>query len=309
MSLETRKREALRLSPLANDDGELVLSIGNGRYPFDEVHDGSELFWHGTGSNRTVSQVFLQGFNTAWSRESPANPNAKKIVWRSSDDDIELESGVCLARDIRGAAFFPLTDSNSLELSDAYYIYAVAPRWTTNTYQAQKVAEAVETNRMEGSFLPKKKDFWADKSRWDYDPAEEDSDNACCVWQFNEHATLEVKPAEIVGCWEASRSLLVGLSKVNGKKVGEDHRQKAGIRFEVGKMVRGNKQHELFDEAKAVIDNYKQVYPRKGGQWLSYHGIVSCTQICDTKADAKLLAKQVQAVVAKETALNERGDF
>ncbi|RKH35897.1 hypothetical protein D7Y13_00670 [Corallococcus praedator] len=301
MTLESRKRDALRLSPLDDDDAELVLSVGNGRYPYDETHDGTELFWHATGSGRTVTQVFAQGFNTAWARETPVNANAGKVVWRCSDDDIELSSGVCLARDIRGAAFFPLTDDQSEEISDSYYIYAVAPRWTTNTYKAQKIAEAVETNRMEGSFLPKKKDFWMDKDRWTYDPNEDDSDNACCVWQFNEHATLVVTPAEIVGCWEATRSVLVD--------PGEDHRQKAGIRFSVGKLARGNKRHDLFSEAAAVVEQYKQVYPKKGGQWLSYHGIVTCTKICESKADAKLLAKQVQAVVARESALNDRGDY
>jgi hypothetical protein len=299
MGLDEKKKDALFLPYLdeAADHDQLVLSTGNGRMPFDESHDGNTLFWHGTGFTRTAEQVFSQGFNSKWERDD--DPNAGKIIWRSSEDDIVLDSAVCLARDIRGSAFFPLTSADDEDTSDAFYIFAVAPAWTTRTFGAQKVAEAVETGQMKGSFAPSDKHFWKDPARWAYDPTEEDAADACCVWQFIEHATLRVVPMEIVGCWLAGRQVLVD--------PGEDHRQKAGIRFQIQRLVRGNRKHELFEEARSIASNYEKVYPAKGGHWLSYQGIIECRERCRRKADAKLFAKQLKPVVINEFKPNARG--
>lgn len=300
MSLEEKKRVALGLATLVpNDDSHLVLSTGSGRGPFDEEHDGAELFWRGDGDTRTPAQVFQQGFKADYLLNN--DPDAGKIVWRAIQDDVVHDSGVCLARDLRGAAFFPFTDGQGRYHSDSVYLYAVAPKWTANTYRAQQIAEAVETGKMEGRFPPRKSGFWRTmKERWKYDPEEEDDEGSSCVWQFQEHVTLEVEPSEIVGCWEMSRTMMV--------EPRVDERQKAGIRFSVGRKLRENKGHDLLDQARSVVAGYERSYPKKNGNWLSFRGIIECSKTVNDLKDAKLLSKQLEAIVVHEGKVSARGE-
>ena len=305
MTLDEKKRTALALQavdPAWNIDEGLILSTGSMRGRFDESQ-GETVFWR--GDNRSPKEVFKTGFSAAAYRDT-TNPGYKgSVIWRYSDDDILHPSGVTLARDVRGAAFFPFTDGTTTGNSAfEFYLYAVNPTWTASTYRAQQIADAVETGEMRGSVAPGADAWRKHKERWSYDPGEADHGAASCVWQFQEHVTLVVAPENIIGGWSASRTMLV--------TAGTDCRERAGIRFTInanGAKRNPKADEELFAKAKAIVDPYDQPYPKRYGRWLSFQGIVEGGIGMDDFADATLRAKQLEAIVVGSQKLSVRGDW
>jgi hypothetical protein len=305
MTLEERKRAALALpavDPTWDIGDGLILSTGNMQSRFDESHNDA-VFWR--GDSRRPKEVFQTGFSASSYRAKPVRDYKGSVIWRYSDDDILHESGVSLARDLRGAAFFPFTDDPDMGNDPfEFYLYAVAPSWTASTYRAQQIADAVETGEMRGTFPPRSDAWRKHRHRWGYDPGEDDHGGASCVWQFQEHASLVVEPEQIIGGWQASRSMLV--------TAGTDCRERAGIRFSVSaKGVARNKMadEDLFAKAKSIATPYDQSYPKQRGHWISFQGIVQGGIGMDDFADAKLHAKQLEAIVVQAQKLNDRADW
>lgn len=306
MAHEEEKRVAMQLRSADKAwgiDNALILSQGYGRGPFDESHGGQTIFWR--GDSRSPKEVFKTGFSAKAYRQDPEADYAGNILWRCSDDDIYHDSGVSLARDIRGAAFFPFTDDDTEDDDPfSFYLYAVAPTITANTFRAQQIADAVETGEMRGSFAPKSEVWRNHDDRLGYDPGEEEHGDVSCVWQFQEQVALTVPREQIVGGWSAYRRMLV--------RKGTDSRERAGIRFwlETRGAARGPMDDEdLFRKANAIVAEYARQYPKMPRDWLSFQGIVECESDMPNFAGATRSATQLQAIVVESKKLNDRGEW
>jgi hypothetical protein len=216
------------------------------------------------------------GFVSANLRGSPGTD--QPVKWRTGFDDIELLSGVCLAKDVRGTAFFPLTgakpkdgpDKRALDDKEPIYLYAIRiPKDAklVDTYGAQSRLEEYQRNQQD--------ERPTDEERLAYDPGYEidDGENADCRWQFQEHAVPEVKPDQIVGVWRVERKRFIETILEGGER--------AGVRFRIH-------EESLFDallkpavgsenvaaKAKEIVAQYKTFYPRDESHYLSYMGII-----------------------------------
>jgi hypothetical protein len=291
--LMSKKVFALGLSPSTNkgDEGDgPFLRVTSGDYymgPFD-VNTGGIVFWR--GDTRGPGQVFQTGFSSRYVRDG----KGREIVWRAGVDDIVPASAVCLARDIRGAAFFPYPELDDDAIADSHYLYALVVPFAACTHAMQKVVERVETGAND----------WRDPARFAYDPTWDDSDNTSCVWQFAEYAVHEVKPWQILASWKMDRMYLV--------KDTDDERGQAGIRFRLHGEQRNlacNRPGALAS-AQVIARAYYREYPRKYPHFLSYWGIVEAMKIpAASKAEAARTARQLQPLVtASDHDWNVRDD-
>lgn len=277
----SKKVMALGLSPSTNqgDSGEgPFLRVTGGDYYLGkyDVNTGGIIFWR--GDTRPPNEVFQTGFSSRYVRDN----KGREIVWRAGIDDIVPASAVCLARDVRGAAFFPCPSLDTDDLTDSHYIYAMVVPFAACTYRMQQVVEKVETGD----------DDWRDPARFAYDPAWEDTDDASCVWQFAEYAVHEVKPSQILAGWKMDRMYLV--------KDRDDERGQAGIRFRLYGEQRNHacKHPGSLLGAQTIARAYYHEYPRKYPQFLSYWGIVEALKIpAVSKAEARATARQLRAIV------------
>lgn len=252
----------------------------NGRYDVDTT---GIVFWR--GDTRAPEEVFSTGFSSRYVRDH----NEREIVWRAAIDDIVPESAVCLARDIRGAAFFPYPDPNSEVVDDVNYIYAMTVTRAASTYAIQQVAERVETEKTE-------EDDWRDPGRFKYDPTWENED-ASCVWQFGEYAVHEVPANRIVAGWRCSRRILV--------RQQDDERVQAGIQFKLDQKVVNNASHhhDVLQKAKDIASTYARYYPRKLNEYLSYFGLVRAYMMPIPSVDrAARCVEQIRPIVTHSDA-------
>lgn len=260
---------------------------------FEEKYDKPELFWR--GDNRGPDEVFKTGFTTKNERDGKTKPGKNQIIWREggATDDILPASAVCLAKDIRGSAFFPLTGEPN------FYIYAVAKTNVVNTFEAQKMNEKSETEQSD----------FKRKERYVYDPEYSDEKNASAVWQFKEYAAHRVKPTEMLACFEVERRTIVPPQE------GEDVAI-AGIQFRL-KYVEDAPIHrlsnpcqkelkkdlyKLLKEAKRIAEGYADFYP-ENDKFLSYMGIVAPLRENDPPTrlgEAKEKMKQIQPIVVED---------
>lgn len=266
--------------------------------PFLRVTQGSDflgkydvdtrdiIFWR--GDTRPPDQVFATGLSSRYVRDH----NEREIVWRCGVDDIVPASAVCLARDIRGAAFFPYPDLNSLVVEDTNYLYAMTVPRASCTYAIQKVAESAEQEPDEVD-----EEAWRRAERFGYDPAWDNKENASCVWQFGEYAVHEVPGNRILAGWKCTRMMLV--------REKNDERVQAGIRFRLhNEVVNPNALFPLkVQEARTIARRFHTEYPRRYGQFLSYFGLVEARLMpCESVSAAGRLARQLQALVTASDA-------
>ncbi|MEN9581910.1 MAG: hypothetical protein RJA70_4919 [Pseudomonadota bacterium] len=293
------KKDALtEYGAQARDDNDVVLSrdVLSSQGSFDSQLDGGTIFWRGERigptelnqyTKKSASKIGLYSENY-WERRDP------NLIFRFSEDDVVHASAVCIARDVRGAAFFPM-GTESLT-----YVYAVSPQAATCTFTAQKIVDAVER----GVSLPSiNHSDWKTARAWKYDPMQEDHENMSCVWQFEEWALPHIPKKDIVGCWEVERKVLV--SSQGG---GEAQLSQAGIKFKFRtKNIWFGTKHEQFDAAAKVVDAFSKWYPSKPNAWLSYQGLIECEgKYVETLAHAAQYGKQKEQFVPT---YNRRGAY
>ncbi|MCA2999586.1 MAG: hypothetical protein ING75_13405 [Rhodocyclaceae bacterium] len=299
----SRPEKAMESASDFNEDDQvshyLMAEEGGELGAYEEEYKAPVLFWR--GDDRGPQAVFQTGFSTKRERDKEVRKGANKIIWRSggSTDDILPASAVCLAKDVRGSAFFPLTGATE------FYMYAVGKTRVVNTFKAQQRAEEAET----GSH-----DF-RQEARYEYDPAYSESEKASAVWQFQEYAAHRVRNDEILACFKVTRRTLV---PSNGK----DAVAIAGIQFKLEFVVdgplypvrRANKALfkqllALQQEAKSQAAQYENFYPDKRA-FLSYMGIVAAKDKDDTPktlGEAKTKVNQIQPIVVQEKTTSQTG--
>jgi hypothetical protein len=289
----SKKVLALGLAPSENkgdsEEGPFLKVTGGefyeGRY---DVQTNNVVFWRGDA--RAPDEVFTTGFSSRYVREK----KAREIVWRAGVDDIVPASAVCLARDIRGAAFFPYPDPNSVNIVDTNYLYAISVPFAACTFKIQKVVEQVETGA----------DDWRDATRFTYDPEWSTYENASCVWQFAEYAVHEVRKWQVLAGWKCTRQILI--------KERNDERVQGGIRFKLSNYRANNATTNVTAQqtAQAIADNYFVEYPRRYPEFLSYWGVVEAMMVPPPNAaTAKRTARQLRSiVVADDESWNLRED-
>lgn len=217
----------------------------------EEVFESPRLFWR--GDNRTPDQVVKTGFTSKNERDGLVMEKANVIKWRvgNNQDDIDPDSGVCVAADIRGSAFFPLDQ-------DAKFIYAVALTQAVNTYAIQKMVEEHDTGTGEEV-----------EERYPYDPDETLSDEQSAIWQFKEYVAHRIEKNEIVACYEIERENYL---------LGAHQKTIAGIRFRLTNFWERpsmpNSLNPVLDKANTVTKEYENWYPDLPNQYLSYYGII-----------------------------------
>lgn len=164
---------------------------------------------------------------------------------------------MCVARDVRGAAFFPLQ-------APPAFIYAVALTRATSTFHAQQDAEQAAT----GSSLMV-------SDRYPYDPEENDADKQSAIWQFQEYAAHRILPEEIVACYEIEQQLLMD---DQGSAVYAEKLPMAGIRFKLSHVWQRSSPSRatapVITKANAIADQYDDFYPSDEMTFLSYYGFV-----------------------------------
>lgn len=282
----------------ASDAGEeeatnYVMATEGAKSPYEESYTTPKIFWR--GDDRAPDAVFATGFTTTNERNHVTLPGANKIIWRDGGglDDVLPASAVCLAKDIRGSAFFPLTGAAN------FYIYAVAKLTVVSTFKAQQEVEqhATRTNKFRRP------------ERYQYDPAYENGDDASAVWQFKEHAAHRVESTEMLAAFRVERQTLI-------PPYGDESVAIGGIRFRLSfdaaapipdafPKKKKQLQRKLINDAKSVAGQFAHYYPADN-QFLSYMGTVKRRDGAEaptTLENAKDRVDQVQPVVAQRAAL------
>lgn len=260
---------------------EKDFNISNSKWSRTLVED--ELFFHGTrrAPEETLGSLDGQTQGTGFVAEDLRNERANgsqtvpPVKWRTAFDDINLKSAVCLAKDVRGSAFFPLTgevtdEQRQLDDQKPIYLYAIRVKTgdkVVDTYGAQSSLEEYERAQQD--------DPVTDLDRLKYDPGYEidEGANADCRWQFQEHAVSEVTPDQIVGVWRVERTRFIETNLEGGER--------AGVRFRIHEesdfapIVKPSKGSEkVAQKAKEIVSQYQQFYPTNPQHYLSYMGIV-----------------------------------
>lgn len=247
---ESTKDDDYRISGLG-----LAIGVEGKAGPYDDTFDGGEVFWR--GDTRHPSLVRTTGFTPKSERAlgvARRGGGGNVIIYRTGDDDIVPASGVCIAKDIRGSAFFPFSRGTA-------YLYAVVLDQAVNTYRAQRRADRVESGNRD----------WRVAERFRYDPTEVDADQASTVWQYREHVVHRIDATRIVGAWAMNREFLVDGS-------GEDN--KVGMRFKLSGPNLWRSGWSAVDAlprramAEAIATACSAFYPPQPDQYLSYQGIV-----------------------------------
>lgn len=253
-----RRYEATQDSSYLISGLALALAEEGKNGPYDDEFEGGEIFWR--GDDRKPALVHTTGFSPKAERElgvAKRGGGGNVIIYRTGADDIVPASGVCIAKDIRGGAFFPFSRGIA-------YLYAVVQDRATNTFRAQRQAERVESGQR----------GWKDPRRFEYDPTEQRSDEGSTVWQYREHVTHRISADRIIGAWLMRREFLVDDPDGSGEEI------KVGMRFQlVGDNLwnRGWSSNDVIalrSKAERIVSGYRLAYPRQIGHYLSYQGIV-----------------------------------
>ena len=252
------------------------------------------------------------GFVSANSREKRGKgvQEVPPVKWRTGFDDIELASAVCLAKDVRGTAFFPLTGDDTtpeqrrLDDEKPIYLYAIrvpAGQKMVDTYGAQSSLEEYERSQEE--------ERPSDIDRLVYDPGYQidEGANADCRWQFQEHAVTEVTPEQIVGVWRVERTRLIETTLEGGERAGVRFRIHEESRFQpLLKPAKGSE--SVATKAKEIVGQYQQFYPTNESHYLSYMGIIRHTSDSGAKPTTFEEAQStVKPVISDVTNLQDPG--
>lgn len=228
-----------------------------GDKPYDITYDTPQLFWR--GDTRDSAAVFSTGFLPRNELDkAPGDRGHNIITWRDGGglDDILPASAVCLAKDIRGGAFFPLSEAGS------FYLYAVAQTQVVRTVEAQKDVEEAETHSRE-----------LNPERFKYDPAYEDCNKASAIWQFQEYASHQVENTQVLACYKVEKHTLILPHDEESVSI-------AGIRFKLTAeqenplCISDPALAPLYTELRAIAAKYSDFYPASDREYLSYMGLV-----------------------------------
>lgn len=273
----------------------LVLASEGTPGPFDEDfgEDGT-LMWR--SDTRGPRSVLKTGFTTKAERDlGPATttrdgrPGGNEIVYRTGTEDVVPATGVCVARDVRGACFFPFeaAEHDAEAKEESAYLYGVRVRQATNTFKAQQVAERHATGEKN----------WRDPERFAYDPGDERPDEASAVWPYAEYVKHRIDPEDIVAAYRFKRDRLVNPGKARVEP-------KAGIGFSIAprNLIKGSPdksgEDRLRETADLTASAYSERYPRHPEHYLSYQGTVRKTSKThpQTDSEAATSARQIDAL-------------
>lgn len=297
--MPSKKDVLIEQGATAIDDDHVSLSsnVLESLSEFDSSFDGNTIFWRGERigpgeeNQHTGKSVAKAGMSSAYF--SAARHDAR-LQFRFSEDDVLHESAICMARDVRGAAFFPMgTEAVT-------YVYALAPQAATSTFKAQKIVDAVERDVA----LPGiNHNDWKTARAWHYDPEQSDHEHMSCVWQFEEWAVPHLPKVDIVGCWEIERRVLVQSQGGSDAQLSQ-----AGVQFKFRpRNIWIGARHPRFDEAVKVVDTFGKWYPKGPNVWLSYQGLIECeARYVETLAHAAHYGKQKEKFVPL---YNKRGQY
>jgi hypothetical protein len=272
----------------------LVLASEGTPGPFDEdFGEEGTLMWR--SDTRGPRSVLKTGFTTKAERDlGPASttedgrPGGNEIVYRTGTEDVVPATGVCVARDVRGACFFPFeaAEHDAEAEEESAYLYGVRVRQATNTFKAQQVAERHATGEKD----------WRDPERFAYDPGDEHDDEASAVWPYAEYVKHRIDPEDIVAAYRFKRDRLVAPDKARVEP-------KAGIGFSIAprNLIKGGAgagSDRLRETADLTASAYSERYPSHPEHYLSYQGTVRKTSKThpQTDTEAATSARQIDAL-------------
>lgn len=273
----------------------LIIGREGRKGPFDEDF-GKEgtLMWR--ADTRPPKSVLKTGFTTKAERDlgsaattEDGKPTGNEIVYRTGTEDIVPATGVCLARDVRGASFFPFeaSEHDSETQEESAYLYGIRVRQAINTFKAQQVAERRATGKQD----------WKDRARFVYDPSDEKPDEASAVWPYAEFVTHRVEPQDIVAGYRFKRDRLVAPDRPRIEP-------KAGIGFSISprNLIKKDGSRNAIDPLRERADltalAYSERYPRHPEHYLSYQGTVRRLgkKHPETDQQAATRARQIDAL-------------
>jgi hypothetical protein len=211
--------------------------------PFKNEYDTSvKRAWSGVekigwrGDDRTPETIVGANFNgTGFEpRKKTSAP-----IWRTDESklDVDCDTTICVAVDIRGCAFFPL----SKPVRNTWvYCVILSEGWNTH-YLQQKVAT-------QKNLSPGTKDF-NDK-----------------VWLFNERCVSQAKPTEIACAVQLERDIRDGKDPLSGVRfrLGEVRRYPAFNMLTTPMLIK----------LQNDLAKYARMYPANPKKWLTYQGEV-----------------------------------
>lgn len=187
------------------------------------------------GDDRDPDSMMTAGFSPRVSTTTP--------IWRPQEafKDVDLDTTVCVARDIRGSAFFPL--SKPVKFSWAYCVL-IREGW--NTYYLQKkLAE-------DQNILPTTAAY--NKT----------------VWMFHEKCVSRIEPKDIVIAIQLERRIFDGNDPLSGIQFRLNTASGRTNFIAMSKLEPAQK--KLMSET--ISQFAKGWYPAKSNEWLTYDGIV-----------------------------------
>lgn len=188
------------------------------------------------GDDREPNVMMRAGFEPRVSTTTP--------VWRPQEgmEDVDLDTTVCVARDIRGCAFFPLSKP-----IPATWAYCVRIRVGWNTYYVQKelAREKGITDTTSAAYRKK-------------------------VWLFHEKCVSKIEPEDILLAIRLERKIFDGRSPLSGIKF--------TIKDGTGRLnmdsfasLSPDQQHEVERVLSPYLGSW---YPQAPNEWLTYDGVV-----------------------------------
>jgi len=188
------------------------------------------------GDDRDPDTMMKNGFSPRVSTTTP--------IWRPQEafKDVDLDTTVCVARDIRGSAFFPL--SKPVKYTWAYCVL-IREGW--NTYYLQK--KLAEENNIQ----PNTADYHK------------------TVWMFHEKCVSRIEPKDIVIAIQLERRIFDGNDPLSGIQF-RLNTTSGRTNFKTITQLEGA-QRKVMDETISQFS--KGWYPSKPNEWLTYGGVVT----------------------------------
>lgn len=188
------------------------------------------------GDDRTPDTIV--GKNLDGTGFAPRKP-IQVPIWRTDESklDVDCDTTVCVAIDIRGCAFFPL----SKPVADTW-VYCVILSEGWNTYYLQNKVAAQK------NLTPGTKDF-NDK-----------------VWLFNERCVSQARATEIACAIKLERKIRDGSDPLTGVRfrLGEVRKYPCYQQLTASMLIK----------IENEIAPYAKWYPANPGKWLTYQGEV-----------------------------------
>jgi hypothetical protein len=240
------------LPPSAYDNFQAITEEGLSWWQKREFRQHVYKHWNGIkriawrGDDRAPDKIMDEGCMGFQPRVSSTVP-----LWRPADGkwDVDTDTTVCVARDIRGSAFFPLNDHTNT------YVYCVLVKEGWNTYYLQKkVAEA--DKELKKATKEKKK---VTESQ----PYKDE------VWMFHEKCAQHIAPEDVIAAFKIERQF---------HRTDLDPAPLAGIRFRLGEYRQNDAAWASLDQEQrnSILSTLREYAghwnPFCEGFWLTYYG-------------------------------------